>query len=128
MATFVTTPTGGRKLSYIVGRNTSHFEFGAAVSERFSVPEYPFWSIHVPGVLRYQVIQDSLTELHIRVQWNLHADRASAEEQMRAKIDRILGDGNRRQVVSVSIDDVTEIPLNRSGKVQITFPLGRTTN
>jgi phenylacetate-CoA ligase len=113
----------GRALSYVEGRSTRYFFLRAATDRIVPVPEYPFWSLHVPGVLRYQVHQQSPEHLVVRVQWaGEGGDRVEAVRAMREKIDRIVSDTGRG-ALRLDFEDAVEISPNRAGKIQITHPL-----
>jgi phenylacetate-CoA ligase len=116
--------TLGTCLSYIQGRNTKTFTFRTADGKRIRVPEYPFWSLHVTGVSRYQVHQVAPDRLLIRVQWLPGFDaRGDAMRAISSKLNRIVEPHGAGAALAVSFEDVAEILPLRSGKIQITHPL-----
>jgi phenylacetate-CoA ligase len=113
-------------ISYVHGRNTSHFIFSQEDGTEIKVSECPFWSLYVPGVLRYQVFQPTINQLLVRVQWKSgFAEKDEAAEKIKQKIRRILASHTSLISVELEIEEVPEIIRSRAGKIQITFPLGK---
>lgn len=112
------------KISYIQGRGTSYFLFSNEKGERVKVSEYPFWSLYIPNLLRYQVIQENEKSIKLKLEW----EKGTGEEiktegiaELRKKIERIIEKHCRN--LTIQFEEVERIEPNSSGKIQITFPL-----
>jgi phenylacetate-CoA ligase len=113
-------------ISYVHGRNTSHFIFSQNDGAEIKISECPFWSLYVPGVLRYQVFQPTINQLLVKVQWRSgFVEKAEATDRIKQKIHRILASHTSLISVGLDIEEVPEIVRGRAGKIQITFPLGK---
>lgn len=112
------------RISYIKGRKTSYFIFETKVGKQIKISEFPFWSLYVPGIARYQVIQDSVKEIHIKIEWErgfTNIDKTI--EDFRKKVMRIFEKHNDLNDIKISFEYVDKIVPNKSGKIKITFPL-----
>lgn len=113
------------RISYILGRGTSFFIFKDLDGKEIKVSEYPFWSLYVPGITRYQVIQKESSVLKIKIQWE---ENIKEEEKVlgafNKKLYRIL-DGYKglRESVKIEYETVSKINPNSAGKIQVTFHL-----
>jgi phenylacetate-coenzyme A ligase PaaK-like adenylate-forming protein len=114
------------KISYIQGRNTTYFTFEDKNQTKVKVSEFPFWSLYIPGILRYQVIQESMTVLKVKIEWekNIAPDKKNTVlDNFCNKIKRILNSHHGLSNITISIENVPKILPNSNGKIQITFPL-----
>ncbi len=116
----------GRELSYIQGRGTSFFTLKDSNENYVKVAEFPFWSLYVPGISRYQVIQTSYIEFHIMIEYENDMDRRRKEEVRESfihKLKRILEPYQLQDIIQITLDKVDKINMNSAGKIQVTIPL-----
>lgn len=112
------------KISFIKGRGTSFFTFKGKNGEKIKICEYPFWSLYVVGIIRYQVVQEDYNSLVVRIQWENDCATEKAQKKLREKIERILNDYEPlKNNVKISFENVDIISPGKTGKIQITFPL-----
>lgn len=115
----------GKRLSYIQGRGTSFFIFKDENGESVNVAEFPFWSLYVPGIQRYQVIQTSYYELQIKIEYEqpITEEVHDISENFIRKLRRILAPYNLEDIVKIVVVQVEKIYPNSTGKIQVTKPL-----
>lgn len=112
-------------ISYIKGRNTSNFIFENALGSKEIVSEYPFWSLDIPSIARYQVVQKSLTELLIKIELekNNSYQKDLILEKFYSKVRRIFGERENLHNITIRFEMVDRILPSKSGKIKITIPL-----
>ncbi len=119
------------KLSPILGRNTSAFNFSSQQGELVKIPEFPFWTIHVKGVNRYQVIQQGSRELNIKIEWDERLmeseglSKAAIRETVVNKLAHMIEGYSKNLMINIQTEDVEKIIPNKNGKIKITMPMNR---
>ena len=112
----------GQTISYVTGRNTSHFIFYDKYDNEIKISEYPFWSLYVVGIMRYQVIQQSNKMLLVRVQYiedlTLN-EKNDVNDKVLQKIRRILNQNAQSLDIEVRFEEGKIYP-DASGKIKIT--------
>jgi hypothetical protein len=117
VAVFLPVPFG--HLGFIEGRATSILDFDEG-GRRHRVWEYPLWSIHVPGLRRYQLVQTAGMSLEGRLEWSPErTDFAAGQRMFQDRLDRILGHHDWWFRVQVSYRRVPRIAEDRSGKAPV---------
>lgn len=116
----------GSSISYIQGRGTSFFVFENELGERVNVAEFPFWSLYIPGISRYQVIQTSYHELLINIEFD-ELDGTLLKDEIKKKflkkLRRILKPYYIDEFIKLKVEEVEHIPINKAGKIQVTIPI-----
>lgn len=119
---------GVRKISYVQGRASSVLNLSAA-GRAWSISEFPLWSLYVPPLGRYQVIQLAPDRLHVKLEWSQDAGSSTVKEVARRafhdKFCRALGSAQLVDQLTLSYEDVSEIELSKSGKAPMVIPLAR---
>lgn len=116
----------GNTISYIQGRGTTYFVFENSQKEYVHVAEFPFWSLYIPGISRYQVIQKNHKELLILIEFETQDDYLSKNEIQEAflkKLRRILKPYNLDEYIKLEVEETERILPNKAGKIQVTIPL-----
>lgn len=116
----------GNTISYIQGRGTSYFLFENGRKECIHVAEFPFWSLYIPGISRYQVVQKSQKELLIRIEFEIKGDvsaKKEIEEAFLKKLHRILKPYDLVEYIHIEVEEAERILPNKAGKIQVTMPL-----
>ncbi|EMS72692.1 Coenzyme F390 synthetase [Ruminiclostridium cellobioparum subsp. termitidis CT1112] len=112
------------RICYIRGRNTSYFTFEDKKDGNFRISEYPFWSIHIPGIAHYQVIQVNGTGINVIMEIEKKVeDRETVRCLLEKKIKRIFPEEFAETQLKISYEYVEKIPVTKSGKIVITSPL-----
>lgn len=111
-------------ISYIKGRDTGSFSFINKLGQPEMVSEYPFWSLDIPGVARYQVIQMSREELQIRLELDgKEINKDEVLEKFQKKVNRIFLERDNMDNLKIYYEIVDRIMPNKAGKIKVTIPL-----
>lgn len=112
------------RISYIQGRQTSSFIFENMDGTQVKISEFPFWSLFVPGIARYQVIQNSKRSIHLKIEWDKEfRDFNVAQKQVEKKVKRIFEEHKGLTDIELTFEYMEKILPNSVGKIKITFPL-----
>jgi phenylacetate-CoA ligase len=78
---------------------------------------FPHYLKDFPGIEKFQVIQEKLSSLIVKLKVNENINNNEIEK-IRKSLHQVIGDG-----VEIDIQIVDEIPLTKSGKHRVTISL-----
>lgn len=111
-------------ICYIKGRSTSYFTFQSDNSEKIRISEYPFWSIDIPGIAHYQIVQTDDTGIKVLLEFEKEAkDKEGLKNKFEKKVKRIFPKEFADIQLVITYEYVDKIPVTKSGKIIITLPL-----